>query len=188
LALLLGVITMSFEQAPTEPVKEFPINAAKSSITWKGFKPTGSHVGSLNFSSGMLIVKNGKIKGGEFVVDMATIEDSEDNKRLEGHLKSKDFFEIEVYPTAKFVIKSVNTNDGALTVTGAMTIKDVTKDITFGADFTEEGGAYVLSSEKFQINRADFNVKFKSKTFFNNLKEKFINDDFDLQVTIVSPK
>jgi polyisoprenoid-binding protein YceI len=188
LILTLSFISVGFQTGPVNPVEEVTIDTAKSTIYWKGYKPTGSHEGSLNFTSGSLKIEDGKIKGGAFKVDMSTIEDSEDNKRLEGHLRSADFFEIEVYPTASFVIKSVNTNDGQLTITGDMTIKDVTKELEFSATFTEESGSYVLTSEKFQINRADFNVKYKSKTFFNDLKDKFINDDFDLQVTIVSSK
>ena len=188
LVVLIAFVTMIFNPCPNPVITKLGIDMEKSSIFWKGYKPTGTHDGSLNFTSGTLEVNEGKVKGGEFTVDMTTIKDREGNKRLEGHLNSADFFEVEVYPSSSFVIKSVNTNDGELTITGDLTIKGITKDISFGATFDAKGDTYVLTSEKFQVNRADFNVKFNSKTFFNDLKEKFINDEFDLQVTIVAGK
>ena len=110
------------------------------------------------------------------------------NKRFENHLKSKDFFEIEVYPISKFEIAGTKNKDGKTYVTGNMTIKNITKEINFPATILENDETVTLKSETFQINRADFNVKYKSKTFFNDLKEKFINDEFDLHVTIVAKK
>ena len=73
-------------------------------------------------------------------------------------------------------------------VTGTMTIKGISKEITFPAKVNLTADSVTLTSETFQINRAEFNVKYKSKSFFNDLKEKFVNDEFDLQVTIVAKK
>ena len=78
--------------------------------------------------------------------------------------------------------------DGKTHVTGNLTIKDVTKEITFEAVVVAKGKTVTLTSETFQVNRADYNIKYKSQSFFNDLKEKFINDEFDLQVTIVAKK
>ena len=69
-----------------------------------------------------------------------------------------------------------------------MTIKSVSKEITFPATVSETDSSFTLTSETFKINRAEFHVKYKSKTFFNDLKDKFVNDEFDLQVTIVAKK
>jgi polyisoprenoid-binding protein YceI len=104
------------------------------------------------------------------------------------NLKSKDFFEIEVFTTSKFEITGTEMKEGKLYVTGNLTIKDVTKEITFPATITKGEGMVTLTSETFQINRADYKIQYKSKSFFNNLKEKFINDEFDLQVSIVAKK
>ncbi len=188
LVLLIAMIAMGFTNPITTIKKSLKVDVESSSITWKGYKPTGSHTGTIALESGNLEMKGDKVKGGSFTVDMSSIIESEGNKRLEKHLKSKDFFEIEVYATSKFEITGSKITDGKTYVTGNLTIKDVTKEITFPAIITENDTSVTLESETFQINRANFNVKFKSKTFFNDLKEKFINDEFDLQVTIVAKK
>jgi polyisoprenoid-binding protein YceI len=178
-------LTMSFV---SQVKKKLKVDIKNSTIEWKGFKPTGSHNGTINLASGSLVLEGATLIGGSFSVDMSTIEDSEDNKRLEGHLRSEDFFEIEKYAFSKFEITNCNTNDGKSFITGNMTIKDVTKEISFEGTISQTDSTVTLKSEMFQINRADFNVKFKSKTFFNDLKEKYINDEFDMQVIIVAQK
>ncbi|HCE55569.1 MAG: hypothetical protein APF83_00840 [Lutibacter sp. BRH_c52] len=166
----------------------FKVNVENSSLTWKGYKPTGSHSGTITLASGSIAVKNNKLTGGTFLADMSTIKDADGSAKLEGHLKSEDFFEIAVFPTSKFEITKTEVNAGKIQVTGNMTIKGITKQITFPATLAVSKDNVTLISETFQINRADFNVKYKSKTFFNDLKDKFVNDDFDFQVTIVATK
>jgi len=165
----------------------FKADAASSTINWKGYKPTGSHEGTIVLQSGDLKMDGDAITG-SFIVDMTTIKDADGSAKLEGHLKSKDFFEIEVFTTSKFEITGTEMKDGKLHVTGNLTIKDVTKEITFPSAISKGDGMVTLTSETFQINRADYNIQYKSKSFFNNLKEKFINDEFDLQVSIVAKK
>jgi polyisoprenoid-binding protein YceI len=166
----------------------FMVNVENSSLTWKGYKPTGSHTGTITLASGNIEIKNNKITGGTFVSDMSTIKDADGSAKLEGHLKSEDFFEIAVFPTSKFEITKTEINAGKIQVTGNMTIKGITKQITFPATLAVSKDNVTLISETFQINRADFNVKYKSKTFFNDLKDKFVNDEFDFQVTIIATK
>lgn len=129
-----------------------------------------------------------KLKGGAFRVDMSTIKDADGSKKLEGHLKSPDFLDVKEYTTSKFEITDSELKDGKFLITGDMTIKGITKQIVFEATLTHSEGSITLESETFQINRADFNIKYKSKSFFNNLKEKFINDKFDLKVKIIAKK
>jgi len=181
------LITMAFTTLKAQEITNFKAEVSSSTINWKGYKPTGSHNGTIMLQSGNLSLEGDKITG-SFTVDMSTIKDSGESSRLEGHLKSKDFFEIEVYPISKFEITGSETKNGKLYVIGNLTIKDVTKEITFPAVILNEEGIVTLTSESFQINRAEFNVKYKSNSFFNNLKEKFINDEFDLQVKIVAKK
>ncbi len=166
----------------------FKVNVENSKLTWKGYKPTGSHTGTITLASGNIAVKNNKLTGGTFVADMSTIKDADGSAKLEGHLKSEDFFEIVVFPTSKFEIIKSEIKAGKIQVTGNMAIKGVTKQITFPATFVVNNDNVTLTSDTFQINRADFNVKYKSKTFFNDLKDKFVNDEFDFQVTIVAKK
>ncbi|NVK52438.1 MAG: YceI family protein [Flavobacteriaceae bacterium] len=165
------------------------INLEASVLNWKGAKPTGEHNGTVNLKSGGILIEEGKLKAGEFVVDMNTITNldmkgSKGATNLEGHLKSPDFFEVEKYPTSKFVITNVVEKDGKLEVTGNLSIKDVTKSITIPATVEKVDGAYVFKSEKFNIDRADFNVKYKSKKFFDNLKDKFVNDLVEMSFVV----
>ena len=185
LILAIAFISMSFNN-PIKPVEKYNVDITESTISWKGYKPTGSHNGFINLTSGDFELVEGAIKGGTFTVDMATIKDADGSGKLERHLKSEDFFDIEAHTTSKFVITNSELKDGKTLVTGDITIKGITKQIMFSATVTSTDQTVTLTSETFQINRADFNIKYKSKTFFNNLKEKFVNDDFDLQVTIVA--
>lgn len=169
------------------------VDLAASELTWKGFKPTGSHNGTVALQDADLLVENGEIKGGEFVVDMSSIKvldipaDNDGNGKLKGHLTSADFFDVAKYPTAKFVITNVAAKEGnTVHVTGNLTVKDVTKSITIPAMLTSENGVTTLKSEKFMVDRADFNVKYGSKSFFDDLKDKFINDDMEMSFTVVT--
>ncbi|NQV78347.1 MAG: YceI family protein [Lutibacter sp.] len=188
LVFAIAFVTMSFINPTVLVENTIKVDVAKSTINWKGYKPTGSHNGIISLTSGELIMEEGVIKGGSFMVNMLTIKDADGSEKLEGHLKSADFFEIEVYPTSTFEIKNSSIEDGKTILTGDITIKGITKQLTFSAVVTETEGTVTLTSETIQINRTDFNVKYKSKSFFNDLKEKFINDEFDLQVTIVATK
>ena len=169
-------------------VLENNVNVAESSLLWKGFKPTGSHNGTVKLTSGAMSVSNGVITAGEFVVDMTSLADADGSTRLDGHLKSADFFDVEKYPTSKFVITSSEMKEGKVQVTGNLTIKDVTKSITIPATITEAEGVITFKSETFELNRADFNVKYGSKSFFDNLKDKFINDNMEVSFEVKGTK
>jgi polyisoprenoid-binding protein YceI len=169
------------------------VNLETSVLNWKGSKPTGDHNGTVSLKSGGILIEDGQLKAGEFVVDMNTIinldmKGSKGATNLEGHLKSPDFFEVEKYPTSKFVITSVVDKEGKLEVTGNLSIKDVTKSITIPASVEKVEGVYVFKSDNFNIDRADFNVKYKSKKFFDNLKDKFVNDLVEMSFVVQAAK
>lgn len=169
------------------------VDLTTSVLNWKGSKPTGDHNGTVALKSGGILIEDGVLTAGEFVIDMNTIVnlDMKGKKgatNLEGHLKSADFFEVAVYPTAKFVITKVEENAGKLTVTGNLNIKDVTKSITIPAMLSEVDGSYIFKSDNFNIDRADFNVKYKSKKFFDNLKDKFVNDLVEMSFEVKASK
>ena len=166
------------------------VDVEASSLAWKGTKPTGAHNGVVVIKDGDLLVENGKITGGEFEIDMTSIKvldipaDNEGNGKLVGHLTSADFFDVATYPTSKFVITNVEDKGGKIHVTGNLTLKDVTKSITIPATVSTENGVTTFESEKFMVNRADFNVKYGSKSFFDNLKDKFIDDNMELSFIV----
>lgn len=167
------------------------LDLTTSVMTWKGTKPTGSHDGTVAFKSGGMILENDVLKGGEFVIDMSTIKNldmvgSDGAANIEKHLKAPDFFDVEVYPTSKFVITSVLEVEGSLAVTGNLTIKDVTKSITIPASISTADGITTFKSELFNIDRADFNVKYGSKRWIEGLKDKFIDDLVEMSFTVVT--
>ena len=108
--------------------------------------------------------------------------------KIVGHLKSADFFDVAEYPMSKFVITKVEEAEGKLAVTGNLNIKDITKSITIPATLTVVEGVSVFKSETFNINRADFNIKYKSKTFFKDLKDKFVDDLIEMSFTVSTTK
>jgi hypothetical protein len=165
------------------------VDVTASVLNWKGSKPTGSHNGTVALKSGNLDVKNGLLNGGVFVVDLTTIKNldmagSNGAAKIEGHLKGDDFFDVEKYPTSTFTITKVKKDGSKLAVTGNLQIKDVTKSITIPAMISTESGVTVFKSEVFNINRADFNVKYGSKSFFDNLKDKFIDDMMEMSFVV----
>ena len=167
------------------------VNLEASVLTWKGSKPTGSHNGTVALQSGDLVVENGTLTQGVFVVDMNTITNtdmagSDGAAKIEGHLKAADFFDVAQYPTSKFVITSVVEEEGKLLVTGNLTIKAITKSITIPASLSTEDGISIFKSDVFTIDRTDFNVKYGSKSFFDGLKDKFINDLVEMSFEVVT--
>jgi polyisoprenoid-binding protein YceI len=162
------------------------VNTKKSSVQWLGKKITGQHEGNIQIKSGYFELKNDKIVAGEFVVDMTTItntdlQDEGYNQKLVGHLKSDDFFGVEKYPTADFVVtKSSKFSDGKANVTGDITIKEKTESITF--DVVRTGKDY---NAKMDIDRSKFNVRYGSNSFFDNLGDKAIDDIFTLSIKLV---
>jgi len=167
------------------------VDIAASVLNWEGSKPTGSHNGTVALKSGGLLVEAGTLTQGVFVVDMNTITNtdmagSEGAAKIEGHLKASDFFDVAVYPTAKFVITSVVDTEGKLAVTGNLTIKNTTKSITIPATIATTDGITTFKSETFTIDRTDFGVVYASKKLDAALKDKFINDFMEMSFSVVT--
>lgn len=162
-----------------------------SQVVWKGFKPTGSHDGILLLKNGEIEFNEGNLKQAYFEIDMNSIEckdmpaDDENNQKLVGHLKSADFFNVEEFPSASFKLTSQKTDEkGQLLLTGDLTVKEITKSISFPASLNEDGQVITLVSAPFNINRTDYGIKYKSKNFFKDLKDKFINDEFEVSFDV----
>lgn len=161
-----------------------PINTSKSKIIWIGKKVTGQHQGTINLKEGVLIFKNKKIVGGSFIADMTTLSNTDqsgkDKTKLEGHLKSSDFFNVDNFKTSKLVIKSItNKNPQFYTVTADLTIKGKTKPVTF--DLVVKGKTAVA---KFSIDRTKYGIQYGSGSFFDDLGDRTIYDEFDLDVLL----
>lgn len=159
--------------------------ALKSSyIFWEGANSFTRHRGTVKLKSGDLTIQNKILISGEFAIDMTTIHSREGIKGLEEHLKSADFFEVEKYPTSKFVITNVVQHYNKVVMTGDITIKGVTKSVSIKGQILENDKAYILRSEVFKLNRTQFNIKYMSKSFLKNLKDFFINDEVDMSFSV----
>jgi len=186
--LSLALVTIfGFTATASSPIdgEKKQVNVSESTVTWKGYKVTGSHNGNINLKSGHLEMKGKKLTGGEFVVDMSTItcndlEAGNGKEKLEGHLKSDDFFGVESNPTSKLVFTSVKPmNDNSYTVTGDLTIKGITKPVTLVISMFENKATATI-----KVDRTNYNIKYGSDSFFDNLGDKAIYDDFDLVVDL----
>ncbi len=185
--------------------KVFVVNPQESQIAWEGYKPTGQHHGTVNVTKGNLMVKDGMITGGKFTFDMNSITvldltDPEWNGKLTGHLKSADFFEVETHPQAAFEITDVKPVDGTMidkskekgdivpshAITGNLTMKGITKSITFHAKVDKADNRITAESNMFFIDRTEWNVQYKSKKLFAELKDDFINDEMGIKLKVVS--
>ena len=177
MAIVVAFITFSFTTIEEEK-KE--IKTDKSKVVWKGYKVTGSHEGTINLQSGFLTFNEDKLTGGEIVIDMTTLTstdlEGEYKGKLEGHLKSDDFFGVETYPTATLVFKNVEVSGkNSYTVIGDLTLKGKTNSITFNISIYGSKASVSL-----KIDRSKYDVKYGSASFFDGLKDKVIYDEFDL--------
>lgn len=190
--LVLAVI-FALASAFTLPEKEavtYNVDVQQSEITWKGEKIAGAHEGTIQLRDGSLLLEEGKLVGGNFTIDMNTISNSdlegEYKGKLEGHLKSDDFFGVEKYPTATLNISNVELKAGnTYQITGDLTIKDKTNQIQFPATVTTQGNR-VTAEASITIDRSEYDVRYGSDSFFDNLGDKVIYDDFDLKVSLVA--
>ena len=167
------------------PDADYKINLDESSLTWTGREvSTSSHYGTINFSSGQFEVSEGLISQGEFIVDMTSINVQDlsggSKERLEGHLRSDDFFSVESFPTAHLYISSSELiSQGKWLVNSFLTIKDISHPVLFEMSNTDEGWIANLV-----FDRSKYNVKFRSGTFFENLGDKLIYDDIELKINL----
>jgi len=186
LAILVG-----FAFTNVADVVSYNVDVDNSKVNWKAYKVTGEHEGYVNLKEGFLQMTDGQLTGGQFVLDMTSItvtDLSGDMKgKLEGHLKSADFFGVENHNEARFVITKVIPQGPMYKVEGIATIKNIEKPIEFKVKVTEEG-ENVIATTEFQLDRSDFDVRYGSGSFFDNLGDKTIYDDFDLTVSLTAEK
>lgn len=187
-AMLAVAAAFSFTVAEITAV--FNVAPEESELKWVGRKVTGEHYGTIKIKSGNLDVQNGELRGGNFVIDMASLVSDDlkgENKgKLEGHLKSDDFFGVEKYPDAKFVItKAKKRNANQYDITGDLTIKGKTNSLSFPAEIVVTNDK-VYATANITVDRSKYDVRYGSGSFFDNLGDKTIYDNFDLQVKLVA--
>lgn len=190
--LLLLVLTSVF--MAFKPVEVYKVDTGKSKIEWVGRKVTGEHKGELKLASGNLNFDGKNFKGGSFVIDMNSLSvtdlQGEMNGKLLGHLKSEDFFSVDKFSTSKFVVTKITpTGAGKVNITGNLTIKGITKPITFPAAVAiKENNVVVAVANGVKVDRTLFDIRYGSKSFFESIGDKAIDNDFELNINIVARK
>ena len=185
---IVAIIALSAFKSGIKPVT-YTVDAAKSTITWIGKKVTGSHNGTISLKSGSLNVNGKSVTGGTFVIDMTTIKDADGSEKLEGHLKADDFFGASKFPTSTFVITKVAGAGANVTVSGNLTIKGITKPLSFPATVAVNAdGTVTALSGKILVDRTKYDIKYGSKSIFDSLGDKAIDDDFEIAVKLVAKK
>jgi polyisoprenoid-binding protein YceI len=190
--VISSIALLSFTAKTILHVDTYRIDSQTSKVEWFAEKVTGKHNGTINISSGDIYNNHGKL-GGKITIDMNSIVVDDltgDYKgKLEKHLKSEDFFAVKTYPTSVFEItsvvplSSVTAGEPNFNITGNLTIKNVTNEITFPAYIRFEGSS-MSATGQVTVDRSKFDVKYGSKTFFSDIGDKAIYDEFKLKLTI----
>ncbi|MBI1224166.1 MAG: YceI family protein [Bacteroidetes bacterium] len=192
-AVLLAFIAFAGLAFTVKPGASLKVDTLNSNVQWTGYKVTGQHNGVVNIKSGVLNYDDkGFFSGGSFEIDMTSIKcldlQGDMAGKLEGHLKSDDFFGTASFPTAKFVITKVapKGKPGEYKVTGNLTIKSTTKEVKFDALLNEAEGGKIVATGDIKIDRTDFDVRYGSGSFFDGLGDKTIYDEFDLKFKLTA--
>jgi polyisoprenoid-binding protein YceI len=179
----------------SDETEAYSVIIDKSTLTWKGFKPTGSHNGSVGIAKGNINVAGDKLVGGKFKFDLNSIvcldmpADNEYNAKLVGHLKSADFFDVAQFPSAVFEITDVkNVDEGKINVSGNLTVKGITKNITVPATFGLANGFASFKSDVFKIDRTEFGIEYKSMKLVEMIKDKSIDDLMEMSFDVLAQK
>ena len=190
--------------------QKWKLDTAASKIEWVGTKVTGYHTGQVPLKSGEIFVKEREVTGGKFVMDLANMQvvgpksvDAASSKKLLGHLKSADFFDVEKNPEGSFELTGVRPYQGTAIkdsadprqeqidkyrvtdpthiVSGNLTLKGVTKNVEFPARITISGdNAEAIA--KFNINRKDWGIVYPGKP------DDLIRDAIHLGISIKAEK
>ncbi|WP_224994737.1 YceI family protein [Cesiribacter sp. SM1] len=195
-ALAILAITTTQLAAQSGAAKTFTVDTQKSSLVWTGKKIGGEHTGNISLTSGSLQVAKNKLVGGAFEIDMNSITntdltDAGYNAKLVGHLKSDDFFGVEKHPKATFKITKATPISGAKAgasnyqITGNLTIKGKTETISFPATVKFNGDA-AEAVAKITVDRSKFDVRYGSPSFFADLGDKALDNEFIIDLKLVT--
>ncbi len=184
------IILLQFAIAATW-AQTHTLDATKSTLNWKAEKITGFHEGTISIKSGTFKVDKDKITAGSFTIDMSTItntdlKDEGYAQKLVGHLKSPDFFDVAKFADATFTLtKIVDLTKSVAEIGGLLTIKGISKPLTFKANIQKDGNSYVFNANSIVVDRTAYDIKYGSGSFFSDLGDKAIYDEFTLRLKLV---
>lgn len=172
IAVLTAITTITNAQS-------FTMNTAESSAKWTGYSEVGNYAqsGSINPQSGELSLENGNVKTSTIVFDTKSISHSD--KKLDKHLKDKDFFYVKRYPTATFRLNKIN--DGI--AYGNLTIREKTNAVSFPVEVINSGNSVTVKG-KGVVDRTLFDIKYNSSSYFQDLGNYAIKNTFALEFEV----
>ncbi|HKK37877.1 MAG TPA: YceI family protein [Cryomorphaceae bacterium] len=176
----------------------YTVNTEKSTIFWTGKKVTGEHTGTLAIKGGSVTVEDGIPVAASFDIDMNSIvctdlEDEGTNQKLVGHLKSDDFFGVKAHPNGQFVATSFTPIEGATgreanyKIKGTLTLKGISHEIEFDGLIAMKGNGLV-SNGSAEFDRAKYDIRYGSGSFFDDLGDKTIYDEVGLTFVLSASK
>ena len=158
----------------------YVVDQDKSSLNWQAERIVGSsHTGDIPVTGEIEV--SGDNPGGTIIFDVSNI--TSNNETLTGHLKTADFFEVEKYPTSTLEISSVSASN----ISGKLTIRDVSKDISVPVEISDQGGQVVITGEAV-IDRTDYGIVYESGSFFKEIGDKAIIDNVNVSFVLVLDK
>ncbi len=165
------------------------VSLEKSIVTWTGKKLTGEHTGNIKLKSATIKTQDNELKGGSFVIDMTTLtctdlKDEGANTSLVNHLKSDDFFSVNQYKESHFTVTKVARQaNNQYQVTGDLKIKGFSHPNTFVVKFDDKGKQKTFTGTMV-VDRTLYNIRYGSGKFFDNLGDRMIDDNFEIQFSI----
>lgn len=182
---------------PISGTASYRVDTLESEVVWSGSRSLlvdYTHEGSINVATGTVSIVDGEVSSARVVLDMKTIKTTADGEgapaggsTLDTHLKSADFFDVNRYPASVFVLTSATPtdNENEYNVTGNLTIKNVTKAITFPAQIYMENGDLHIYGDV-TVDRTLWDIRYGSGKFFQDIGDKAIDDEFTLNLAIVA--
>lgn len=178
----------------TSAQEEVAIDTSQSVVNWSAAYSFefGGHEGTVQFKEGAFLKTNNQIVGGTFLIDMSTIinTDGDYNDSLVDHLKDEDFFNTEKYPTAQLVITKVKYHDPNntpesdktyLRMEANLTIKGITLPLMYESEINAENTQMI---SRFKIDRTRWGINFGAKGLSSKMKDRFISDAIEFEVTL----
>lgn len=180
------------KSSPSVVASSFEVDKAATVVVWTGKKVGGKHYGKVSVSRGNLNFTGNNLANGSVTIDLNSmtcddIENAEYNGKLIGHLKNEDFFNTSAFPEAVLdITKVAYKGKGMATVSGNLTIKGISKPVSFNAKINNNG-SQVTASGKLVFDRTKYDIKYGS-TLFGAAADKAIENNVSLDITLVANK
>jgi polyisoprenoid-binding protein YceI len=162
LAIALVASTIGIYSFTTKVADTFTVNTATSKLEFIGSKTDGFHPGYFTLKSGAVSIDAGKLVGGSFVIDLASLKITDDaGTKLEGHLKAPDFFDFSKGTEAAYTISSVKyTSANQAEIDGKLTLKGATAPVKFIANIRGVDDKKFFAEATFSLDRTAFGINY----------------------------